>query len=90
MWTVTAKYHQSMATKHCSTCSRHKHNQLIRLRLVSYLEPILAQPPPTIPPAWMKGPSFPAISPPAMDKVTLNIFTTKVFRLSRPGNILVW
>lgn len=54
-------------------------------KVQGHLEPILAHPPPTMPPAWMKGPSFPAIKPPAMDKVTLNIFTTKVFNPNRPA-----
>ena len=36
-------------------------------------------------PVWMKGPSLPAISPPAIEQVTPISLNTSVFRLSRPA-----
>jgi len=56
-------------------------------RVVRVLEPIPPRPPPTMPPPWTKGPSFPAINPLDMENIMPTTLATNVFTWSSP---LIW
>ncbi len=56
-----------------------------RCLIFFHLDPMPARPPPTMPPAWMSGPSLPAIRPPPMENATATSLQHSVRIASSPA-----